>query len=125
MGASILLSITIYLVYGWTLKTHAAVLGLLITLVFTGLVITFFVDLTRLTGFGNEDALFVIQQSDIRINLRGLVLAGVLIGTLGALDDLVIARPPWSLSCLRLTPPWESVACIDAQCVWGRIMLRP
>lgn len=92
MGASILLSITLYLVYGWTLKTHAAVLGLLITLVFTGLVIVFFVDLTRLTGFGNEDALFVIQQSDIRINLRGLVLAGVLIGTLGALDDLVITQ---------------------------------
>ena len=92
VGASMLLSITLYLVYGWTLKTHAAVLGLLITLMFTGLVISFFVNLTRLTGFGNEDALFVIQQSDIRINLRGLVLAGMLIGVLGALDDLVITQ---------------------------------
>jgi len=38
--------------------------------------------------------MFVIQQSDIGINLRGLVLAGVLIGTLGALDGLPHSNQP-------------------------------
>ena len=92
IGGFLLLGITLYLIYGWVLKTHAAVLALLFTLVFTGLMINFFVDLTRLTGFGDEDILFVIQQVDISINLRGLVLAGMLIGAMGALDDLVITQ---------------------------------
>ena len=92
IGGFLLLGMTLYLIYGWGVKTHAAVLGLLFTLVFTGLMINFFVDLTRLTGFGDEDILFVIQQVDININMRGLVLAGMLIGAMGALDDLVITQ---------------------------------
>ena len=92
IGGFLLLGISLYLIYGWALKTHAAVLALFFTLVFTGLMINFFVDLTRLTGFGDEDILFVIQQVDININLRGLVMAGMLIGAMGALDDLVITQ---------------------------------
>lgn len=91
-GAFVLLVITLYLIYGWTLKTHAAALGILISLLLTGLLATFFVDLTRLTGFGSEDSLFLIQQSEITINLRGLVLGGMLIGALGVLDDLVATQ---------------------------------
>jgi len=91
-GAFLLLSVTLYLVYGWTLKTHAAVLGTLISLVLTAFLADYFVDLTRLTGFGSEDALFLIQQSDVKLNMRGLVLGGMLIGALGVLDDLVITQ---------------------------------
>ena len=91
-GAFVLLASTLYLVYGWTLKTHAAVLGTLIALILTGLIADFFVNLTRLTGFGSEDALFLIQAPNLQINLRGLVLGGMLIGALGVLDDLVITQ---------------------------------
>jgi uncharacterized membrane protein len=92
LGGFVLLGITLYLIYGWSLKTHAAVLGLLCTLIFAGIMVSTFINLTRLTGYGNEDALFVIQQSDIRIDMRGLVLAGMMIGAMGALDDLVITQ---------------------------------
>ena len=91
-GAFVLLAVTLYLTYGWTLKTHAAVLGTFISLVITGLLALYFVNLARLTGFGNEDALFLMQQSQVQINLRGLVLGGMLIGALGVLDDLVITQ---------------------------------
>jgi uncharacterized membrane protein len=91
-GAFFILAVTLYLIYGWTLKTHAAVLSTLISLVVTALLASFFVDLTRLTGFGSEEALFLLQQSDIPINLRGLVLGGMLIGALGVLDDLIITQ---------------------------------
>jgi uncharacterized membrane protein len=86
------LAVTLYFTYGWTYKTHAAVLGTFIALIFTGLLAIYFVDLTRLTGFGSEDALFLVQQSQTQINLRGLVLGGMLIGALGVLDDLVITQ---------------------------------
>ena len=91
-GAFFILAVTLYLIYGWTLKTHAAVLSTLISLVVTALLASFFVNLTRLTGFGSEEALFLLQQSDIPINLRGLVLGGMLIGALGVLDDLIITQ---------------------------------
>ena len=102
-GAFFLLAATLYLVYGWTLKTHAAVLGTLSSLLLTALLAHYFVDLTRLTGFGNEDALFLVQQSSGKINMQGLVLGGMLIGALGVLDDLVITQASvvfelWSLN---------------------------
>ena len=91
-GAFFLLAVTLYLVYGWTYKTHAAVLGTLISLLLTAFLANYFVKLTRLTGFGSEDALFLLQQSGGNINMQGLVLGGMLIGALGVLDDLVITQ---------------------------------
>jgi uncharacterized membrane protein len=91
-GAFVLMAVTLYLVYGWAMKTHAAVIGMLIALLLTGLLSNFFIDLTRLTGFGSEEAGFLVQQSETEINLRGLILGGMLIGALGVLDDLVATQ---------------------------------
>ncbi len=91
-GAFMILATTLYLVYGWTLKTHSAVLGTLTALMLTGLLAVLFVDVTRLTGYGSEDALFLSQLSGTPINLRGLILGGIIIGSLGVLDDLVITQ---------------------------------
>jgi uncharacterized membrane protein len=91
-GAFFLLSVSLYLVYGWTLKTHSAVLGTLLSLVLTAVLANYFVRLTRLTGFGSEEALFLVQQAEGAINMQGLVLGGMLIGALGVLDDLVITQ---------------------------------
>ena len=91
-GSFILLAVTLYLVYGWTLKTHAAVLGTFTALVITGLLATYFIDYTRLSGFGSEEAMFLVQQTGFTINMRGLLLGGLLIGALGVLDDLVITQ---------------------------------
>ena len=49
-------------------------------------------NLTRLTGFDSEEAMFLLQQSSVQINLQGLLLGGMLIGALGVLDDLVITQ---------------------------------
>ncbi|NPA93444.1 MAG: YibE/F family protein [Chloroflexi bacterium] len=92
LGSAVLLAVTLYLIYGWTLKTHAAVIGILLALVVTGLLAQYFVNLTRLTGFGSEDALYLVQFSAVNIDLRGLVLAGMLVGALGVLDDLAITQ---------------------------------
>jgi len=106
-GAFLLLAVTLYLVYGWTLKTHAAVLGTLVSLILTALLASYFVQLTRLTGFGNEDALFLIQQSEVTINMRGLVLGGMLIGALGVLDDLVITQASVVFELYNLDPEMQ------------------
>jgi uncharacterized membrane protein len=91
-GAFVFLSISQYLVYGWNLKTHSAVIGILLSLIITGILSAVFVNFTRLTGFGDENALFLTQMTITPINMRGLLLAGMLIGALGVLDDLVISQ---------------------------------
>ena len=92
IGSFLFLSISQYLVYGWNLKTHSAVIGIFVSLIMTGLLSAFFINFTRLTGFGDENAMFLVQTSAQTINMRGLLLAGMIIGALGVLDDLVISQ---------------------------------
>ncbi|HEY59936.1 MAG TPA: YibE/F family protein [Anaerolineae bacterium] len=92
IGAFIFLTISLYVVYGWRLMTHSATVGMFISLVLTSLFSSFAANLTRLTGFGDENVMFLMQQSTIPINMRGLLLAGMIIGSLGVLDDLVIGQ---------------------------------
>lgn len=104
VGSFAVMLVTLYIVYGWTLKTHAAVMGTLIALVITGLIASYFMKFTRLTGFGSEDAMFLLQQANFTINLRGLLLGGFLIGVLGVLDDLVITQSSLVFELLNADP---------------------
>ncbi len=92
IGSAILLTVTLYLTYGWTLKTHASALGMLVVLVLTGSLAWFAIQLTQLNGTGSEEAMFLMQMSEVTINLRGLVLGGMIVGALGVLDDLVTTQ---------------------------------
>ncbi len=92
VGSIILLTVTLYLTYGWTLKTHASTIGMILVLVLTGTLAWFAILLTRLSGTASEEALFLLQMSTVTINLRGLMLGGMIIGALGVLDDLVTTQ---------------------------------
>ncbi|HVN14432.1 MAG TPA: YibE/F family protein [Anaerolineales bacterium] len=92
IGSTILVGVTLYLTYGWNLKTHASVLSILLALMLTGILSVFFVYLTRLTGYGDENTLYLIQFSTVQIDAHGLLLGGMIIGSLGVLDDLVTSQ---------------------------------
>ena len=92
IGSIILLGVTLYLTYGWTLKTHAAVLSMVIVLLLTGTLSALFVFITKLNGTGDENVMFLMQMMETPINLRGLLLGGMIIGALGVLDDLVTTQ---------------------------------
>ena len=51
-----------------------------------------FVNLARLTGFGDENTMYLIQFASAQINPHGLLLGGMIIGALGVLGDLVTAQ---------------------------------
>jgi uncharacterized membrane protein len=92
IGSGILLGVSLYVTYGWTLKTHAAVLGMVLVLLLTGFLSYLFVVLARLNGMGDENTMFLMQMLNTPINLRGLLLGGMIIGALGVLDDLVTTQ---------------------------------
>jgi uncharacterized membrane protein len=91
-GSVILLGVTLYLTYGWNLKTHSAVVSMIFVLLITGTLAVLSVFFTRLTGSGDENSLFLLQMLNTQINLRGLLLGGMIIGALGVLDDLVTTQ---------------------------------
>ena len=92
IGSAVFLTVSLYLVYGWRAMTHSAVISMMISLILTGGVSIFAVKFARLTGFGNENMMFLIQQSENSIDMRGILLAGIIIGSLGVLDDLVVGQ---------------------------------
>ena len=92
IGSMIILVVTLYLTYGWNVKTHAAVIGILIVLILTGVLAWVAVKIALLTGAGSEEALYLVQVPGIKIDLRGLLLGGIIIGALGVLDDLIITQ---------------------------------
>jgi len=92
IGSIILLAISLYLTYGWTLKTHAAVISMILVLILTGALSGIFVVFAKLNGTGDENVMFLMQMMETPINLRGLLLGGMIIGALGVLDDLVTTQ---------------------------------
>jgi uncharacterized membrane protein len=92
IGSLILLGVTLYLTYGWNVKTHASVLSLLVVLVLTGALAIVFARVAYLTGNGDENAIYLMQIPGVSIDLRGLLLCGMIIGTLGVLDDLIVTQ---------------------------------
>ena len=92
IGSIILLGVTLYLTYGWNLKTHSSVLSMILVLLLTGALSALFVVFAKLNGTGDENVMFLMQLMETPINLRGLLLGGMIIGALGVLDDLVTTQ---------------------------------
>jgi uncharacterized membrane protein len=86
IGCLFIMVTTIYLAHGFSQRTSIAIAGTFLSLILTGILAVLFVQLLKLTGTGNEDA-YMLQFGQHAINLRGLLLGGIMIGTLGVLDD--------------------------------------
>ncbi|MCU0521131.1 MAG: YibE/F family protein, partial [Anaerolineae bacterium] len=86
-----LLAVTLYLIQGWNVTGHTALLGMLVSLAVTGLLAVLATRVAYLTGFGSEETLF-LKAVGIGVQMRGLLLAGMVLGTAGVLDDVIIAQ---------------------------------
>jgi uncharacterized membrane protein len=91
LGVGGILVLAIYFVHGVTWSTSAALAGTLLAVVVTMVLALVFTDLARLTGLGNEDAILLMSAAP-QVALKGLLLAGLLIGALGALTDITIVQ---------------------------------
>jgi uncharacterized membrane protein len=89
-SAAIMLSV-LYLTHGFTVPTTVAVAGTLASLMLTGLLAAAATAALHLTGVGTEETNFLsLTFSDV--NMQGLLLAGILIGSLGVLDDVAVTQ---------------------------------
>lgn len=84
--------VSIYLAHGFNRRTTVAVISTAITITVAVGLAQLFVRLAGLTGLGSEEA-FYLQSSPVGfINLKGLLLGGIIIGALGVLDDITTSQ---------------------------------
>jgi len=63
-----------------------------LSLLLTGVLAWLLVGWTRLTGMGTEESIYLMMELGPGVKLRGLVLAGIIIGSLGVLDDICVGQ---------------------------------
>ncbi|MET9650542.1 YibE/F family protein [Streptomyces sp. NPDC006460] len=91
VGASAIMLIALYLCHGLSARTSVAVLGTLISLLLIGLLGSLFIDWASLSG-NTDDNTGLIHGLYPEIDLSGLLLAGIIIGSLGVLDDVTVTQ---------------------------------
>ncbi len=91
VGASAVAFLALYLANGVSPMTTVALLSTLGALALTVALATLFTNLAHFSGRANEDAL-LIGFGNAAIDVKGLVLAGMVLGALGALDDITITQ---------------------------------
>jgi uncharacterized membrane protein len=91
VGVGGILLLAIYFVHGLNWSTTAALIGTYAAIVVTIVLGLIFSEWAYLTGFGSEEAMMLSFSAE-QVNLRGLLLAGLLIGALGALTDITIVQ---------------------------------
>jgi uncharacterized membrane protein len=106
VGASAVAYVALYISNGLRPLTTVALLGTLSALALTVVLATVFTDLAHFTGAQNEDALLVSIGTS-SINLKSLVLAGMVLGALGALNDITVTQAS-AVGELRLHNPTMS-----------------
>lgn len=91
VGASAIMLIALYICHGLTARTSVAVIGTLISLLLIGLLGSLFIGWASLSG-NTDDNTGLIHGLYPHIDMSGLLLAGVIIGSLGVLDDVTVTQ---------------------------------
>ena len=91
VGSAAVMFTVLYLAHGIRVQTSIAVLGTLASLLLTVVLAELFVGAAALTGLGSDET-SLISATVGTIDLRGLLLAGIVIGSLGVLDDVTVTQ---------------------------------
>ena len=90
VGSAAVVLVVLYLTHGFGLTTTMAVLGTLASLALTGALAWLSVAALHLTGV--TDDLSASVGASQGVDMRGLLLAGIVIGSLGVLDDVTVTQ---------------------------------
>jgi uncharacterized membrane protein len=103
-GCFLLMAASLYLTYQWKWKTHVAVISVTIGLVLACVLATAVGGLSRLTGLGTEDAAMLLESLGPHLSVRGLLLAGILIGAVGVLGDVTVSQASATFELKQANP---------------------
>ncbi|MPY57394.1 YibE/F family protein [Streptomyces spongiae] len=110
VGASAIMLIALYMCHGLSARTSVAVLGTLASLLLIGVLGSQFIGWASLTG-NTDDNTGLIHGLYPSIDMSGLLLAGVIIGSLGVLDDVTVTQTSavWELHEAKPSMGWRDL----------------
>ena len=117
-GGGAIVLISLYLAHGYTPLTHIAAVGAFAALALTTALSRFVVEAARFTGLADEEAFYLLSLPDI--DLSGLLLAGIVLGAIGALDDVTVTQASAVWEVNRANPNLEQKELFDAGLRVGR-----
>jgi uncharacterized membrane protein len=104
VGSLAVLLVTLALAHGLSAVTVAAALGAAATLALTAGLALLMVDAAQLTGFVSDQAVLLGAVSAGTVSPQGLLLAGMVIGALGVLDDVTVSQASTVMALRRAAP---------------------
>lgn len=92
IGSMVIILTTTYLAHGISQKTTIALISTIVSIIFTAGFALAAIQLSNITGLGNEEAYSLQLGPTSIIDIRGLFLSGIIITTLGALNDITTTQ---------------------------------
>ncbi|MGE5719342.1 MAG: YibE/F family protein [Nocardioidaceae bacterium] len=110
VAAAAIMIVALYLGHGFNAMTSVALVGTLLALVLTGVLGAAFTSAAHFTGFSDESTKFLAAIQG-QVDYEGLVLAALVIGSLGVLDDVTVtqAAAVWELKAADPTASRRSI----------------
>jgi uncharacterized membrane protein len=87
-----IITLTIFISHGFRLRTFIAFVSMNLTLTLAYGISFIFVHLAHMFGVGSEDTFYLASVVNVDLDLRGILLASVIVGMLGVLDDVAVAQ---------------------------------
>lgn len=88
--SSIIIILGSYITHGFNKTTTSAVLGMILTVIITGILAYLAIYFGKFSGYETEEAVFLNLNYSGNIDLVGILIGGIMIGLLGVLYDVAI-----------------------------------
>ncbi len=112
--------ITMVFVAGFTRKALAATLGTMGGLIIAGILAYVFGDIAMLSGLGTEEERMLLYIDNVKIDMRGLLFSGILIGAVGAIMDVAMSVASTISEVKKADPEMKTIPLIGAGMNVGR-----
>lgn len=101
VGAAAIAYVALYAAHGFNRMTTVALLGTLAALVLTALLSSIAVEAAAFSGFTSDESFLLTVAGSIDVG--GLILAGIVLGAVGAIDDVTVtqASAVWEIHRVR------------------------
>jgi uncharacterized membrane protein len=119
VGSCLIMFGVLYLTHGLSARTSTAVLGTLLSLALIGVLGATFAAAAKLTGLDDQTN-NLIATLGTGVDARGLLLAGVIIGALGVLDDVTVTQTSVVWELRSANPDLSPAALFTAAMRIGR-----
>jgi uncharacterized membrane protein len=118
VGGGAIALVALYLAHGYTPLTHVAAVGAFAALALTTGLSWLVVSIADFSGLVNEEAFYLLSLPGV--DLSGLLLAGIVLGAIGALDDVTVTQASAVWEVRQANPELGSTALFESGLRIGR-----